>query len=398
MTSISTPASSSPIFAIKIQKSEYREHALRETRLHRLIQAELPPHRSSNILSPIQNFDHGDQCCMVFEEFGEELLDTVGDEMLPLAQVKAVAVEILQAIEQLHQLDLIHSDLKPENILYDVESKTSKLIDFSTAGKELRRGGRFGTRAYRAPEVLLGSPLSKAIDIWALGCLIYELFVGDYLFDPYPEAESGDGEIDPDLILPPKPEPEGRQLEEGDILQGRFVLLSVLGSGSFSTVWRARCLDVAQPEATWACPPLPNTDAETISTSEDGKTGLPRLDANVDLRDLKLNRRHLSLMESMLGPIPSQLEESGCYRDQLMNREEESSGAPRSLAQKLVEEEDCPKALAEEIESFLLPMLQLDPEARATATECLAHPFLSRQSQSHLSRNLLVASPVIASR
>ena len=44
--------------------------------------------------------------------------------------------------------------------------------------------GDFGTRYYRAPEVILGGRVTNKVDIWAAGCILYELIVGEFLFDP----------------------------------------------------------------------------------------------------------------------------------------------------------------------------------------------------------------------
>ncbi|KAI8084990.1 kinase-like domain-containing protein [Halteromyces radiatus] len=69
---------------------------------------------------------------------------------------------------------------------------TVKMVDL---GNACRADGRFNhviqTRQYRSPEVIVGMPWNDRADIWSLGCLVFELLTGDYLFDPKSDSKYG---------------------------------------------------------------------------------------------------------------------------------------------------------------------------------------------------------------
>eukprot|EP01117_Protostelium_nocturnum_P013516 TRINITY_DN5049_c0_g1_i1.p1 TRINITY_DN5049_c0_g1~~TRINITY_DN5049_c0_g1_i1.p1 ORF type:complete len:441 (+),score=112.84 TRINITY_DN5049_c0_g1_i1:169-1491(+) len=90
--------------------------------------------------------------------------------------------EIVSALEFLHNNGIIHRDLKPENLLMD-ESMHIKLTDFGTAKiigteKHARSNSFVGTAEYVSPELLKNKVTSKSSDLWALGCIIYQMIAG----------------------------------------------------------------------------------------------------------------------------------------------------------------------------------------------------------------------------
>ena len=92
------------------------------------------------------------------------------------------AAEILLALEFLHNKHIVYRDLKPENVLLDAEGHI-KLTDFGLA-KDLEETHGIattfcGTDEYIAPEVILNNGYNEAVDIWALGVLIYEMLFGN---------------------------------------------------------------------------------------------------------------------------------------------------------------------------------------------------------------------------
>lgn len=101
-----------------------------------------------------------------------------------IPRLKKITVEVLQALNVLHNLGLVHCDLKPENILIQSFSEcTIKVIDFGSAcfiTDELT--SYVQSRSYRAPEVILGLQYDQKIDLWSLGCVLAELFTGEVLF------------------------------------------------------------------------------------------------------------------------------------------------------------------------------------------------------------------------
>jgi serine/threonine protein kinase len=106
------------------------------------------------------------------------------DEAVPLMRQMAAG------LESTHALGVVHRDLKPDNLYVVVEpdgERLVKLIDFGIARPDVSDGpvdartaiGRFvGTPAYGAPELFLGAPCSQASDVYALGCVFFEMLTG----------------------------------------------------------------------------------------------------------------------------------------------------------------------------------------------------------------------------
>jgi len=99
------------------------------------------------------------------------------------------AAELVQAIEHLHKLKIIHRDLKPENILLNsnmhillTDFGSAKIISESENSSEEASGARrnsfVGTAQYVSPEILTNSGSSPASDLWAIGCILYQMVTG----------------------------------------------------------------------------------------------------------------------------------------------------------------------------------------------------------------------------
>ena len=94
-----------------------------------------------------------------------------------------VFAQVLTALLKLKQLGLIHADLKPENIMLVDPVRQPyrvKVIDFGSASHVSKAvcNTYLQSRYYRAPEIILGLPFCEAIDMWSLGCVVAELFLG----------------------------------------------------------------------------------------------------------------------------------------------------------------------------------------------------------------------------
>uniref|UniRef100_A0A914QNU9 non-specific serine/threonine protein kinase n=1 Tax=Panagrolaimus davidi TaxID=227884 RepID=A0A914QNU9_9BILA len=89
--------------------------------------------------------------------------------------------QITMALNYLHSQNVIHCDLKPENILLNGSKKLAKLADFGISkiiekGKVVKREKVLeGTAYYIPPEIYNGQEYSEKIDIWSLGCILYEM-------------------------------------------------------------------------------------------------------------------------------------------------------------------------------------------------------------------------------
>ncbi|KAL7631977.1 UNVERIFIED_CONTAM: hypothetical protein RMT77_017704 [Armadillidium vulgare] len=92
------------------------------------------------------------------------------------------SAEIVKALEHLHNLNIVHRDLKPENIILD-ENMHIKITDFGSAkiltnGEIGRRSSFVGTAQYVSPEVLESRAVTPSADLWALGCIVYQMVSG----------------------------------------------------------------------------------------------------------------------------------------------------------------------------------------------------------------------------
>ena len=91
----------------------------------------------------------------------------------------------------MEKMSVIHCDLKPENILFtDDRFKNVKIIDFGASCRDCASGFFYvQSRYYRAPEITLGLSYSHGVDVWSLGCIVYELITGKPLFPARDENE-----------------------------------------------------------------------------------------------------------------------------------------------------------------------------------------------------------------
>ncbi|XP_047316004.1 probable serine/threonine-protein kinase clkA [Impatiens glandulifera] len=116
-----------------------------------------------------------------FQKFNRE---SGGEVYFTMPRLQSITIQCLEALQFLHGLGLIHCDLKPENILVKSYSRCEvKVIDLGSSCFETDHLCSYvQSRSYRAPEVILGLPYNKKIDIWSLGCILAELCTGNVLF------------------------------------------------------------------------------------------------------------------------------------------------------------------------------------------------------------------------
>jgi hypothetical protein len=120
----------------------------------------------------------------------------------PLAVQVDLLVQILQALAYLHRRGILHRDLKPANVL--VQAEQARLVDFGLSVAAEHAGGRTGTLAYMAPEVLDRQAASVAADLYSVGMIACELLTGRYPFDTSSRDALMDDILDktPEVNLP----------------------------------------------------------------------------------------------------------------------------------------------------------------------------------------------------
>jgi Tol biopolymer transport system component len=139
---------------------------------------------------------------------GDTLADRIARGAVPVDEATAIARQIAEALEAAHEAGIIHRDLKPANIKVRPDA-TVKVLDFGLAkaldpvgasraggtGQEVinsptitspamtQAGLILGTAAYMSPEQAKGRPVDERTDVWAFGCVLYEMLTGRRAFD-----------------------------------------------------------------------------------------------------------------------------------------------------------------------------------------------------------------------
>ncbi|XP_059916195.1 homeodomain-interacting protein kinase 3-like [Gadus macrocephalus] len=139
-----------------------------------------------NVVRALECFQHLSHTCLVFEMLEQNLYDFLKQNKfnpLPLKIIRPILQQVATALKKLKCLGLIHADLKPENIMLVDPTRQPyrvKVIDFGSASHVSKAvcSTYLQSRYYRAPEIILGLPFSEAIDMWSLGCVMAELFLG----------------------------------------------------------------------------------------------------------------------------------------------------------------------------------------------------------------------------
>lgn len=147
--------------------------------------------------------DNGDVHALVMELVdGEDLARHLGRGKLPTREALRIAQQVAEAIEAAHEKGVVHRDLKPSNIMLDDDGRV-RVLDFGLAtapetqpssessssatitspAKLTGRGVIVGTPAYMSPEQITGQAADKRCDVWAFGCVLYEMLVGTRPFD-----------------------------------------------------------------------------------------------------------------------------------------------------------------------------------------------------------------------
>uniref|UniRef100_A0A1A8E4W0 non-specific serine/threonine protein kinase n=4 Tax=Nothobranchius TaxID=28779 RepID=A0A1A8E4W0_NOTKA len=139
-----------------------------------------------NLVRAFECFQHRSHTCLVFEMLEQNLYDFLKQSKfspLPLKVIRPILQQVATALKKLKSMGLIHADLKPENIMLVDPVRQPyrvKVIDFGSASHVSKAvcSTYLQSRYYRAPEIILGLQFCEAIDMWSLGCVMAELFLG----------------------------------------------------------------------------------------------------------------------------------------------------------------------------------------------------------------------------
>ncbi|KAJ5222677.1 uncharacterized protein N7469_008917 [Penicillium citrinum] len=177
------------VVAVKVikNKTAYFNQSMMEVSVLDLLNTRFDKNDDHHLLRLKDTFIHRQHLCLAFELLSVNLYELIKQNQfrgLSTTLVRVFAQQLLNALSLLNKAHLIHCDLKPENILLkNLESPIIKVIDFGSACDERQTVYTYiQSRFYRSPEVLLGLPYSSAIDMWSLGCIVVELFLGLPLF------------------------------------------------------------------------------------------------------------------------------------------------------------------------------------------------------------------------
>ncbi|KAF5904308.1 histone-lysine N-methyltransferase SETDB1-A-like isoform X1, partial [Clarias magur] len=198
--------------ALKIIKNveKYREAARLEINVLERIN-ERDPENKNLCVQMFDWFDYHGHMCLSFELLALSTFDFLKENnYLPysISQVRHMAYQLCLAVKFLHDNKLTHTDLKPENILFvnsdftisysaekkrderTVKSTAVRVVDFGSATFDHEHHSTIvSTRHYRAPEVILELGWSQPCDVWSIGCILFEYYLGFTLFQTHDNRE-----------------------------------------------------------------------------------------------------------------------------------------------------------------------------------------------------------------
>ncbi|KAM4585596.1 dual specificity protein kinase CLK4-like [Fundulus diaphanus] len=198
--------------ALKIIKNidRYREAALSEVEVLKHLNT-IDADRRYSCVHMLDWFDYHGHVCISFELLGLSTYDFLKEnnfQPFPVKQIRHMAYQIIRAVKFLHKNKLTHTDLKPENILlidsdYEMEYNRAKrrdertlknpdvkIVDFGNATYDHEHHTSVvSTRHYRAPEVILDLGWDHSCDVWSIGCILIEYYLGTTLFQTHDSKE-----------------------------------------------------------------------------------------------------------------------------------------------------------------------------------------------------------------
>lgn len=180
--------------AVKIVSDDYNE-AIREKEAIKYIQFK---GGHENIIKLSDYFIHDGFHYLVIEYIdGNSLFDKICKKSLDNNTIYHIIDQISNALDFMHKHGIVHCDLKPDNIMITNKSYIVKLIDFGSATipnlrsniiyskniNILKQNPESGTKQHWPPEMCLYEQVSPAMDMWAIGCILFIMLTGQHPFD-----------------------------------------------------------------------------------------------------------------------------------------------------------------------------------------------------------------------
>ncbi|KAJ5539890.1 hypothetical protein N7513_008222 [Penicillium frequentans] len=184
-----TDSTTGALVAIKIirQNDTMRKAGMKEIGILEQLR-EADPEDKKHVIKFERYFEHKGHLCMVFENLSmnlREVLKKFGRDVgLNLRAIRAYSLQIFLGLSLLRKCNILHADLKPDNLLVNEQRNILKVCDLGSASpaSDNEITPYLVSRFYRAPEIILGIPYDHAIDVWSIGCTLFELYTGKILF------------------------------------------------------------------------------------------------------------------------------------------------------------------------------------------------------------------------
>uniref|UniRef100_A0A8C1K3Z9 non-specific serine/threonine protein kinase n=1 Tax=Cyprinus carpio TaxID=7962 RepID=A0A8C1K3Z9_CYPCA len=365
--------------AMKVVKSaeHYTETALDEIKLLRSVRNTDPddPNREM-VVQLLDDFKisgvNGTHVCMVFEVLGHHLLKWIiksNYQGLPLPCVKSIIRQVIQGLDYLHtKCQIIHTDIKPENILMSVdELYIRRLAAEATEWQKAGAPPPSGSAEFspQAPKMSKNKKKKLKKKQKRQAELLEKCIMDLEEMEIGPEGREEE-EDDPESPKSPSCVPlRQASLQDihkhftEDIQTRQYRSLEVLLGSGYSTpadIWSTACMAFELATGDYLFEPH---SGEDYSRDED----------------------HIALVIELLGAVPRKLILTGKYSKEFFSKKGDlkhiTKLKPWGLLEVLMDKYEWPREEAEIFTDFLLPMLELLPEKRATAADCLRHPWLA---------------------
>jgi Tol biopolymer transport system component len=187
--------------ALKVLPAAFTENAQRRARFER--EAKLLASLNHPNIATLYGLEEIEGQHLLVMEFieGEDLAERLARGPIEWTEIREISIQIAQALAAAHESGIIHRDLKPANVKLRSDG-TVKVLDFGLAkarepvdsgadlthsptltGRATTGGAILGTVGYMSPEQARGKTVGRQTDIWAFGCMLYEMLTGRRLFD-----------------------------------------------------------------------------------------------------------------------------------------------------------------------------------------------------------------------